>query len=504
MKSIFVTQKVQASLLVAFLSVCFAQTTVAQVTGQAVDKAKRPNVIYILADDLGYGDLSCYGQEKFETPHIDTLAKQGIQFSQHYSGSTVCAPSRCALLTGLHTGHCPVRGNAELKPEGQQPMPADTYTVAKFMQEAGYKTALFGKWGLGGPGSVSEPLKMGFDRFYGYNCQRIAHCYYPPHLWSDDQREMLAGNADKQEKDYAPGLIHEQALKFIRENKDQPFFCYYAAVQPHADMVAPEAIMKKHRGKYGKERVFRGGSYRAQKEPRAAFGAMVEILDSYVGDIMKELEAQGIADNTLVIFSSDNGPHVEGGHDPKYFNSNGVNRGYKRDLYEGGTRVPLIANWPGKIKAGSKSDHLSAFWDFLPTMADLVEQPLSVPTDGVSMLPTLLGAEGQKPHKYLYWEFPARGGRVAVRMGKWKAVRYNAAAKPNAPMELYDLSTDESEVLDVSTANPEIVSEMRVLLEGIRVAPENPRFDYLLPQKDWKSKKQGKKKQGQNKQTQEK
>lgn len=494
MKSILRTLKVQANLWVAVLTVCFVQTTIAQVAGQAVDKPKRPNVIYILADDLGYGDMSCYGQEKFKTPNIDALAKQGMQFSQHYSGSTVCAPSRCALLTGLHTGHCPVRGNAEVKPEGQEPMPADTYTVARFMQEAGYKTGLFGKWGLGSPGSVSEPLKMGFDRFYGYNCQRIAHCYYPAFLWSDDQRELLFGNVTQREKDYAPDLIHKQALEFIRENKDQPFFCYYALVQPHADMVAPEPIMKKHRGKYGKEKASPAGGYRGQKEPRAAFAAMVEILDNYVGDVMKELEAQGIADNTLVIFSSDNGPHLEGGHDPKYFNSNGNYRGHKRDLYEGGTRVPMIANWPGKIKAGSKSDHLSAFWDFLPTMAELVDQPLKVETDGLSMMPTLLGADGQKQHKYLYWEFPAKKGRIAVRMGKWKGVRYNASDNPNSPLELYDLSTDESEVLNVANANPEVVSEMRVLLENVRVAPKNPRFDYLGPNKGRKPKMQDQKK----------
>ena len=482
----------QASFWFALMSVCFVRTTIAQVASEG-SQTKHTNVVYILADDLGYGDLSCYGQQKFRTPNIDALAKQGMQFSQHYSGSTVCAPSRCSLLTGLHTGHCPVRGNAEVQPEGQEPMPADTYTVARFMQEAGYKTGLFGKWGLGAPGSVSEPLKMGFDRFYGYNCQRIAHSYYPPHLWSDDSREMLAGNVDRQEKEYAPDLIHKQALEFIRENKDQPFFCYYSAVQPHADMVATESIMEQHRGKYGKEKPFKGRGdgkgYRRQEEPRAAFAAMVQILDSYVGDIMKELEAQGIADNTLVIFSSDNGPHREGGHDPDYFNSNGTYRGHKRDLYDGGTRVPLIVSWPKKIQAGSKSDHLSAFWDFLPTMAELVDRPLKVPTDGVSMLPTFLGGDGQKQHEFLYWEFPARGGRVAMRMGKWKAVRYNAKKNPHSTLELYDLSTDESEELDVAATHPEVVSEMRVLLEGVRVAPKNPRFDYRLTDKDEKRKK---------------
>lgn len=498
LKNILVVLNLHVCFGVVLLLACFDQTATAQVVSQGADKTKRPNVIYILADDLGYGDLSCYGQEKFETPNIDALAKQGMKFTQHYSGSTVCAPSRCSLLTGLHTGHCPVRGNAEVKPEGQEPMPADTFTVARFLQESGYRTGLFGKWGLGAPGSVSEPLKMGFDRFYGYNCQRIAHCYYPAFLWSDDKRELLYGNVTNREKDYAPTLIHKKALEFIRENKDRPFFCYYAAVQPHADMVAPESVMKKHRGKYGTETPS-GGGYRHQPEPRAAFAAMVEMLDDYVGDIMAELEAQGIADNTLVIFSSDNGPHVEGGHDPEYFNSNGDYRGHKRDLYDGGTRVPMIANWPGKIKAGSTSDHLSAFWDFLPTVADLTGQPLKVQTDGISMLPTLLGAPEQKQHKYLYWEFAAKGGRVAVRMGKWKGIRYNATSNPNSPLELYDLSTDTGEVLDVATANPEVVSQMRILLEDVRTIPKNPRFDYLNKKQNKGGSKRGQNKNGQGK-----
>ena len=493
MKSNLVTLNVQVCLWAALLSASFAHSTIAQDASQAVGKSNRPNVIYILADDLGYGDLSCYGQEKFETPNIDALAKQGMQFSQHYSGSTVCAPSRCALLTGLHTGHTPVRGNAEVQPEGQAPMPADTYTVAHFMQQAGYRTGLFGKWGLGAPESESEPLKMGFDRFYGYNCQRIAHCYYPAFLWNDNKRELLFGNVAQREKEYAPDLIHKQTLEFIRENKDKPFFCYYALVQPHADMVAPKSVMKQHSGKYGDEPAFPGAGYRRQPEPRAAFAAMVQVMDEYVGEVMAELKAQGIADNTLVIFASDNGPHVEGGHDSEYFNSNGTYRGHKRDLYDGGTRVPMIASWPGKIKAGSKSDHLSAFWDFLPTVAELTGEPLKVSTDGISMLPTLLGAADQKQHKYLYWEFPAKQGRIAVRMGKWKAVRYKASVNPNSPLELYDLSTDSGEVLDVAAANPAVVSEMRILLEDVRTAPKNPRFDYLK-MKPNKNKKQNKKK----------
>lgn len=444
----------------------------------SASEKRQPNVIYILADDLGFGDLSCYGQQKFETPNIDSLARNGLRFTQHYSGSTVCAPSRCSLMTGLHTGHTPVRGNAEVKPEGQAPMPADTFTVAHLMQKAGYRTGIFGKWGLGAPGSVSEPLKMGFDRFYGYNCQRIAHSYYPAFLWNDDKRELLFGNVAEKRSEYAPDLIQAQALDFIRENKERPFFCYYAAVQPHADIVAPEQYMEKHRGKYGEETPHEAGYYRAQAEPRAAFAAMVNVLDDYVGEIVAELEKLGIADNTLIIFTSDNGPHIEGGHDPAYFDSNGHQRGVKRDLYEGGMHVPMIASWPAAIEAGGTSDHVSAFWDFLPTMAALTGQKLPNEIDGVSMLPTLLGQPNQPAHNYLYWEFPAKRGRIAIRKGKWKAVRYEASIDPNSPLELYDLSADPREENNLATAHPETVSAMRILLQDVRTTPTNPNFDY--------------------------
>ena len=458
----------------------------------AQDTSRPPNVIYILADDLGYGDLSCYGQTKFKTPNIDQLATRGMRFTDHYSGSTVCAPSRCCLMTGYHTDHAVVRGNAEVHPEGQAPMPADTFTVAQLLKDAGYQTGLFGKWGLGAPGSVSEPLKMGFNRFYGYNCQRLAHNYYPKFLWDDDQRQKLEGNANKKRQVYAPELIQKQAINFIRDNKEQPFFLYYAAIQPHATMVAPEDYMEKHRGKYGKDKPFLGRGYSAQKTPRAAFAAMVNVLDDCVGEISRELETLGIADNTIVIFTSDNGPHVEGGHDPKYFDSNGINKGTKRDLYEGGIRVPFIASWPGKIKAGSESNLLSAFWDFLPTMAELTGQSPPKKVDGLSMLPTLLGKPGQQQHDYLYWEFAERGGRVAIRKGNWKAVRYDASADPHSPLELYDLSSDPEENLNVAGGNPEVASDLRVLVEKARTAPANPKFDYLKKKQGKKGKKKKK------------
>lgn len=438
----------------------------------------KPNVVYILADDLGYGDLSCLGQTHFKTPNIDKLAQRGMLFTNHYSGNTVCAPSRCSMLTGMHMGHAAVRGNAELVPEGQQPMPADTYTLAHHMKKAGYATGIFGKWGLGAAGSTSDPTRMGFDRFYGYNCQRQAHCYYPAWLWRNNEREFLWGNEGSFEKVYAPELIHKEALQFIRENKDKPFYCYYALVQPHADMVAQEKYMEKFRGKFLPELSYEEDYYRAQPEGHAAFAAMVTTLDDYVGEVVAELEELGVADNTLIIFTSDNGAHEEGGADPEYFDSNSVYKGFKRDLYDGGVHVPMIAVWPGKIKAGSVNDHLSAFWDVLPTMADLVNQPLPLKVDGVSFLPTMIGAPGQKEHAYLYWEFSMKGGRKAIRKGNWKGVRYKAVKNPTSTLELYDLSKDPGETTNLAAQYPEVVAELDGLIKNARVESPNPSWNF--------------------------
>jgi arylsulfatase A-like enzyme len=446
-----------------------------------------PNIIFILADDLGYGDLSCQGQTHFLTPNIDALAARGMRFTQHYSGCSVCAPARCSLLTGLHTGHTPIRGNAEVQPEGQQPMPAETFTASKLFKQAGYTTGVFGKWGLGAPGSASEPLNSGFDRFYGYNCQRQAHHYYPYFLWNDEQREILWNNTGLECGDYAPDLIHAKTVEFIRANKDRPFFCYYALVQPHAEMAATKDYMAKYRGKFLPESSysgcdggpqFRRGDYTSQPEAHAAFAAMVNMLDDYVGDVMAELEKLGIADNTLVLFASDNGPHEEGGADPVYFDSNGPFRGFKRDLYEGGVRVPFIASWPGKVPAGTVSDHVSAFWDFLPTMSELIGQPLPGTVDGISLLPTLLGQSGQKEHDYLYWEFHEQGGRQAIRKGNWKGVRCNVDKKPDSPLELYDLTKDPGETTNVSSQHPEVAAELDRLIRSARTESPVPHFNF--------------------------
>ncbi|MGI9541970.1 MAG: arylsulfatase [Cyclobacteriaceae bacterium] len=441
----------------------------------------RPNIIYILADDLGYGDLSIYGQEKFETPNIDALAKQGMLFTQHYSGATVCAPSRSALLTGLHTGHTPIRGNKEVRPEGQYPLPDSVLTLPKLMKNAGYVTGAFGKWGLGAPGSEGDPMNQGVDEFYGYNCQRFGHNYYPYHLWHNSDSLVLEDNAGNQSNSYAPELIHQQALNFIEENKDQPFFLFMPSIIPHAELVAPETYMKDYRGRFDPEPVYEGvdegpefrqGPYMSQKEPHAAFVAMIHILDQQVGEIVEKVKAQGIEDNTLIIFTSDNGPHLEGGADPDFFNSNGIYKGYKRDLYEGGIRVPMIASWPSKIRAGSTSEHISAFWDVLPTLAELTGQSIPNELDGLSFLPTLLGEPIQARHDYLYWEFHEKGGRKALRQGDWKIVQYDVNREPQGSYQLYNLIVDPSEEQDLANQHPEKLEDLKVLIDGARTDSE--------------------------------
>ncbi|MBL6665899.1 MAG: arylsulfatase [Flavobacteriaceae bacterium] len=453
--------------------------------------SKPPNILYILADDLGYGDIGVYGQTLFETPNLDRLAKGGMQFLQHYSGSTVCAPSRSALMTGQHTGHTFIRGNSErgftLENEGQYPLASEELTIAEALKEAGYRTAAFGKWGLGYPGSEGAPNSQGFDQFYGYNCQRVAHNYYPTHLWDNQLKEDLKGNDGNTAQTYAPELIHQKALSFLEENKDAPFFMFYPSVIPHAELVAPEEYMVKYRGKFLPEKKhvnakkkdgYSVSGYNSQVESHAAFAAMVNILDDQVGEIMDKVHELGIAENTLIIFTSDNGPHKEGGADPDYFDSNGPLKGYKRDLYEGGIRVPMMAYWPSKIQPGSTSNHPSAFWDFFPTAIEIagVKKEFAG-IDGISFLPTLVGKE-QKSHPYLYWEFLERGGRQAVLMNQWKGIRLNMAKNPDAPIELYRLTDDIGEENNLAQEYPQIVKKMDRLMKEAHVNSEIFSFEY--------------------------
>ncbi len=450
---------------------------------------QKPNIIYILADDLGYGDLSVYGQDMFSTPNIDKLAKKGMMFTQHYSGSTVCAPSRSSLMSGLHTGHTPIRGNREVYPEGQEPFPDSIPVLPEMMKNAGYVTGAFGKWGLGFPTSEGDPIAFGFDRFYGYNCQRLAHIYHPEHLWSNQDKVILEGNLEGKKNQYAPELIHQQALSFIRSNHDNPFFLYLPTPIPHAELVAPDSVMNQYVGDFEPEKEYTGknygesgydfnrGPYGSQPNAHAAFVAMISILDRQVGEMVSLLDSLGLSENTIIMFTSDNGPHMEGGADPDYFDSNGPLQGYKRDLYEGGIRVPFIVKWPGVVKEGSTTDHISAFWDILPTLKDLTGAHFDAKSDGVSFLPTLKGeTEAQKEHSYLYWEFHERGGRQAVRMGKWKAVKYDVFKDTTDNIQLYDLSVDTEEANDLSVDYPEITAQMKTIIDTARVS--NPIFQF--------------------------
>jgi arylsulfatase A-like enzyme len=448
---------------------------------------QKPNVIYILADDLGYGDLSCYGQEKFSTPNIDKLAREGIMFTQHYAGSTVCAPSRSVLMTGLHTGHTPSRGNRRVKPLGQFPLPDSSFTVAELFNKQGYVTGAYGKWGLGSVFNEGDPQKQGFRHYFGHYCQSYAHRYYPEFLWDDGEKILLNNNDSL--RDYSADIIHSKALEFIQTYKDSSFFLFLPYTIPHAELILPEdEVFESNRGKYLPEKNFIGNDYftedynpygyASQDEGHAAFVSMVLRLDRYVGEILDELEKAGITGNTMIMFTSDNGPHQEGGADPDYFISNGGLKGIKRDLYEGGIRVPFLVSWPAEIRAGTESDHISVFYDFLPTMADLLDDDENIKTDGISFLPTLLNEEDQPEHEFLYWEFHERGGKQAVRMGKWKAIRLDIQENPDAQIELYDLEMDPSEGINIADEYPELVQKCKQIMESEHIPSKD--FPFLF------------------------
>lgn len=434
--------------------------------------ADRPNIVYILLDDAGYGDFSCYGQKNFVTPNIDRLAASGMRFTQHYAGSTVCAPTRCVVITGLHTGHSFIRGNSEVKPEGQRPISAETITLAELLKDAGYRTGAFGKWGLGPPGSEGDPTNQGFDEFYGYNCQRQAHTFYPKHLWHNSNKIPLDGET------YSHDLIVEHALDFVRKNQDQPFFCFLPFTIPHASLHVPESTIGPFRKKFRQfEDVI--GRYAGPdvRNPIAAFAGMMTKADESIGQLRDLLVELGLADNTLIMFSSDNGPHREGGHQPDFFNSNGGLRGYKRDLFEGGIRVPMIASWPGRIEADSLSDHISAHWDVLPTVCEATGIEIPEQIDGKSMLPTFLSeSQQQKQHDYLYWEFYEKGGTRAVRFGDWKAVQLRLNNEINPPILLYNLAADRAETNDVAADRPELIAKARRYFAAAHTPSEHWRF----------------------------
>lgn len=437
--------------------------------GQAEDTSRRrpPNIVLILADDLGYGDLGCYGQKEIRTPHLDRLAAEGMRFTQFYAGSTVCAPSRCVLMTGLHTGHCYIRGNARynLRPEDR--------TVAEVLKSAGYATAHIGKWGLGHEGSTGVPTRKGFDYFFGYLDQTHAHNYYPTFLMRNEERVRLPNVVPRegpygegvasQRRAYSHDLFTEEALRWITEHRDGPFFLYLAYTIPHANNEASSpkyAVDSNQKAKHGME-VPDLGIYkdRAWPESEKAFAAMITQMDADVGRIVQRLREMGLERNTLVLFSSDNGPHAEGGHDPKFFQSSGGLRGMKRDLYEGGIRVPFLAWWPGMVPAGKVTNEVGWFADVLPTLAELADAKIPSGLDGISLMPILLGQDQQRPkgERYLYWEFYERGGAQAVRYGKWKGVSRPFWGR----MELYDLQNDPSESRDVADQHPDVVAQLQ-------------------------------------------
>ncbi len=441
----------------------------------SLSSQEKPNVVFIVTDDLGYGDLSSFGQEKFSTPNIDQLALHGIRFTRSYSGTTVSAPSRASLLTGLHTGHTPIRGNMEVQPEGQKPLPPNIYTIFTLFKDAGYTTGAFGKWGLGYPGSSGDPVNQNIDEFFGYNCQRLAHNYYPSHLWHNNSKIEFPENDNGGFEVYSQALIQEKTLQFIEEQKDKPFFLFVPMVLPHAELVVPEdSIIINLRGKFPENPYkgtdsgegFRKGGYMSQDYPRATHAAMVKRIDIYVAQILDKLKEQGLIDNTLIIFTSDNGPHREGGGDPDFFNSNSIYRGYKRDLYEGGIRVPTIISWQGKIDEGKESNFPFAFWDYLPTFAEILQAELKGESDGVSILPTLLGEGEQLERDYFYFEFQEMGGRQAVIKEEWKLLHLDI--RNGGKYELYNIASDPSENHNIIDQYPEKAEELRTIMKDAR------------------------------------
>jgi arylsulfatase A-like enzyme len=496
-------------LLISLSLIGFCQTGYTQ---------KKPNIVYILADDLGYGDIGSNGQTKIETPNIDALAKNGMLFTQYYA-APVCAPSRYSLMTGKHSGHAYIRGNdewtergpvwdfqaMEANPflEGQRPIPDSTITLAKLAKKNGYATALVGKWGLGGYADAGNPNNQGFDYFYGFLCQREDHTYYPGHLWENklrialdntvqDPNIKLAPGVDSldpasytqyQQKDYASGFLISAALRFIDKNKSYPFFLYYASPLPHVSLQAPQKWVDYYHKKFGDEKPFTGGSYFPCRYPHATYAAMISTLDEEIGKIVIRLKELNLYDNTLIVFTSDNGTASNAGVDGSFFNSGGPfksecgwGKGY---VHEGGIREPFIIEWPAKIKPGSKTDLIAGNWDFVPTFCQLTGIATPKDIDGISYLPTITGKESmQRKHAYLYWEFPECGGQQAVRIGNWKGIRSDIH-KGNLVIELFDLDKDIQELHNVAADHPDIVKKIETIMKAEHRTPEVSTF--LMP-----------------------
>lgn len=459
---------------VALLALLFSlPTALTPQNLEPVHAARRPNIIFIQADDLGYGDLSVYGQRHFRTPNLDRMAAEGVRFTSYYSGSTVCAPSRAALMTGLHTGHGRIRGNGDIA------LLPEEVTIGEVLKSAGYRTAVFGKWGLGTTATTGRPDQQGFDESLGILDHTHAHRQYTSHLWKNGKVFPV-----DPEKDYVNDIFTRATTEFIEQEKSAPFFIYLAFTSPHAELRVPQDSMAAFRGRF-EEKPFRNEKadavattepagerrpsigYRSQSAPRATFAAMVTRLDRQVGEVLESLKRAGVDRETIVFFTSDNGPHREGGADPEFFDSNGPFKGIKRDLYEGGIRVPMIVRWPGRISAGRVSDHPWAHWDILPTAAQIAGAKIPGGLDGVSRLPTLLG-QRQPVAPPLYWEFYERGFDQALRTGDWKAVRRGV----DGQVELYNLKSDPGETTDLAGRSPEMLLRVTELLQKSRTESE--------------------------------
>ena len=476
--------------------------TMAMLVAQA---DRKPNIVFILADDLGYGELGCYGQKKIRTPNIDRLASQGIKFTHHYTGAPVCAPARCVLLTGLHLGHAEIRNNGDSKNgrkfPGQWPITSGTITIAEALKEGGYVSGGFGKWGLGPTDTSGSPIKQGFDRFYGYNCQRNAHSFFPPFLDDDEGEEKINKNPipghlqkpkeeikadDYRDETYAPDRILEEALEFLDKNKDQPFFLYLPFVEPHVAMHPPQEWIDQYPKEWDKEK----GAYRGQNgylphpRPRAGYAAMISDLDEHVGTILQRLKKHGLDNNTIVVFTSDNGTthpsrdpkfHV-GGVDAPFFNSTAGLRGWKGSVNEGGIRVPAIVRWPGKIKAGSTTSAPSYFPDWFPTLCKAAGVKIPKKLDGTDLTPALIKKPFER-NKPMIWEFHGYGGQLAVIDFPWKVVRQKAKSKKPGKWQLYNIRKDPAEGNDLAQQHPEIVNR----LEGAFKNDRTPNARAKLP-----------------------
>jgi arylsulfatase len=475
------------------LTFCAALVALAAISVHAADRP--PNIILIIADDLGYGDLGCDGQRIMRTPNVDKLAAEGVRFTQFYAGSPVCAPCRCTLMTGKHTGHAFVRNNKELGPKfakeydtpfpGQAPLPAAEVTLAELLHDRGYATAAFGKWGLGHPGNSGAPTEQGFDLFYGYYCQRHAHNHYPTFLWRNNKKETMPGNDGKslEGQTYSQDKFVEKAKTYIREHQDKPFFLYLPFIVPHLSLQVPHDALAQYTSTIKEEPSNNPGAYLKHPTPRAAYAAMVTHMDAGIGQIVHLVHELNLDERTLVLFVSDNGPVYDrlGGTDSDFFNSTDGLRGRKGSVYEGGIHVPMVARWTGSIKPGGEVDQPAAMWDLLPTLCEVAGAKPPKDIDGLSLLKTFTSNEPVPKREYFYWEFPAYGGQKAVRAGDWKAVRTDLSKGPQR-WQLYDLAADRTEAFDVADEHSDVVSRLAKFAE----AAHTPSQQFPLPNVDTK------------------